>query len=248
MNKLLSSLLPVLLFIIASPISAQDEGHTSAGTFKDPFVFNSFADTGNGLLVRVNKLERPTDEAMCEGDLRTAGDECVSVSVDVQCASSRTENCDIIWWDFELAGDHGLIYANAAEDSPDALTFDLAPGDEASGRLIAIVDSDDANLALLFYHFPDIAYTFPRVFATEPSPEPADGIAINAAVGMIARVGPNSSLDFTGVFNRGEALIARGRSADGAWLEISFGWIPAELVETEGDIMALPITSRQLAK
>ena len=239
MNKLLL----FLVLLIGHTIFAQDEGYTGDGTFKDPFVFNSFADTGNGLLVRVTRLERPADDAMCEGNLRTDGDECVSVSVDVQCASSRTGNCDIIWWDFELAGDQGLIYANAAEDSPDALTFDLAPGDEASGSLIAIVNSDDANLALLFYHFPDTAYTFPRVFATEPSPEPADGIAINATVGMIARVGPSSSSDFTGVFNRGEQLIARGRSADSVWLEISFGWIPAELVETEGDIMALPVTS-----
>ena len=247
MNKSLPFFLALLL-VIVGPVFAQDGGYAGAGTFKDPFVFNSFADTGNGLLVRVTGLERPADEAMCEENLRPEGVECVGVSVDVQCASSRAENCDIIWWDFELAGDQGLIYANAAEDASDALTFDLAPGDEASGSLIAIVNSDDANLTLLFYHFPDIAYTFPRVFATEPSPEPADGIAITATVGMIARVGPSSGLDFTGVFNRGEELIARGRSADGAWLEISFGWVPAELVETEGDIMALPAASGQCGK
>ena len=60
---------------------------------------------------------------------------------------------------------------------------------------------------------------------------------------MIARKGPAFGLGFTGVFNRGEEVIAHGRNADGAWLEISFGWVPAELIETDGDIMSLPMTA-----
>ena len=59
---------------------------------------------------------------------------------------------------------------------------------------------------------------------------------------MIARVGPSKDLDFTGVFNRGEQLLALGRNQDGSWLEISFGWIPADLVDAGGDIMSLPVT------
>ena len=240
MNKLLSFL--VLLLIIVSPVFAQNED-VGQGTFKDPYVLDHFADTGTGILVRVTGLERPADMGD-DMDAPAEGEEYVIVSVDVQCASSHSENCDVTWWDFELAGDQGLIYANAAENSPDALTFDLAPGDETSGSLIAAVNSDDTHLVLLFYHFPGIAYTFPLVFATAPAPEPVDGIAINATVGMIARVGPSSNLDFTGVFNRGEQLIAHGRSQDGTWLEISFGWVPAGLAEAEGDIMALPVTSK----
>ena len=247
MNKLISFLFLVLPLITVGPVFAQNE-NLGQGTFKRPYIFNRFADGGSGIFVRVTGLERPADPAALDANSSMAlpeeGEEVVIVSVDVQCASSRPVNCDLSWWDFELAGDRGLIYVNAGEDFADALTFDLAPGSEASGSMVAIVNRDDTHLVLLFYHFPDISYTFPLVFATEPLPEPVDGIPINAAVGMIARVGPSKSLDFTGVFNRGEQLMAHGRNADGSWLEIQFGWVPAELVEAEGDILSLPVTSQ----
>ncbi len=37
-------------------------------------------------------------------------------------------------------------------------------------------------------------------------------------------------------------LLVKGRNEDGSWLEIVFGWIPAEHVQTDGDIMSLPVT------
>jgi len=125
----------------------------------------------------------------------------------------------------------------------DERAFDLAPGAETFGDISAYVSSDDTDLVLLFYHWPSIPFTFPLVFATVLAPETKEGMPVNATVGMIARVGPSSDLGFTGVFNRGEQLLALGRNADGAWLEIAFGWVPAELVEAEGDIMSLPVTS-----
>ena len=169
------------------------------------------------------------------------GQEYAIVSVELTCEPSRNENCLVASWDFEVAGDDGIIYPNVVDEEDNA--FDLAPGEEGSGEIQALVSSDDTNLLLLFYHFPSVAYTFPMVFATEPSDEPSAGILISAAVGMIARVGPAYGLDFTGVFNRGEEVLALGRNTDGSWLELNFGWVPAALVEAEGDIMTLPVSS-----
>ena len=227
------------LFLLAAgimPVFAQADD-SGDGTFKAPYVLNNFADSGDGILLRVTGLERPADQMV--GDLPPpgAGEEYVIVFVEVQCAASRSDNCQVDSYDMELAGDHGLIYPFGGE-----WAVNLDPGDREGKALIALINSDDANLVLLFYHFPTIPYTFPLVLATQELPEASLQIPINATTGMIARIGPAYGLDFTGVFNRGEQVLAHGRNADGSWLEIQFGWVPTEWVETEGDIMNLPVT------
>ena len=209
------------------------------GHFKLPYRVKNFSDPVDGKAVRVVGMQRPADMAG-NADAPAEGQEYVVVSVELTCERSRSENCMLASWDFEVAGDNGIIYPNAADEDESA--FDLAPGAEASGDLLALISSDDSNLLLLFYHFPSIPYTFPIVFATESSDDPSAGIPVSATVGMIARDGPAYGLDFTGVFNRGEEVYAHGRDAEGSWLEIYFGWVPAELVETDYDIMSLPVT------
>ena len=221
----------VLLLACVMPVGAQTQD-TGDGSFKSPYALHHFADSGDGILVRVTGIERPADQMVGDLPPPAAGQEYVSVYVEVQCAASRSENCQVASFDFELAGDNGIIYTYAGE-----WAVNLDPGDRAGKTMVALINNDDANLVLLFYHFPTIPYTFPLVFATAELPEASVEIPINA------RVGPADGLDFTGVFNRGEQLLAHGRSEDGSWLEIQFGWVPAELVEAEGDIMSLPVTA-----
>ena len=241
MPKLTFFLLFLLLLGSAFPASAQPE-NPSQGSFKHPVRLNYFAEErGSGIMLRVTGLKRPADAG--EMDAPDEGEEYASVFIDVQCADNNQENCVIYGVDFELAGDMGIIYTNAAGAASDLPIMDLAPGETASTTVTALVNSDDTQLMLLFYHWPTIPYTYPIVFATEAYLETTAPLPILARVGMLARVGPSSDLDFTGVFNRGEQLLAHGRNADGTWLEISFGWVPAEFVETEGDIMSLPVTS-----
>lgn len=224
---------------LALPSVAQHRAF-GPGSFKSPYPLRHFSDAVDGISLRSVGMQRPAEPGADHAP-PPAGQEFVIVSVELTCDPDRSQNCRVASYDFQLAGAMGLIYPNAV--SEDESAFDIAPGAEAFGDITAYVSSDDTDLLLLFYHWPNIPYTFPLVFAAEPAPEMAAGIPINAARGMIARVGPGSDLDFTGVFNRGEQLMALGRNADGAWLEISFGWVPAEHVEAEGDIMILPVTS-----
>ena len=240
MSKLKGVLLLVLLLGFAMPTLAQPSSR-NRGTFKNPFPMRNYEEAGDGISLRVVGLQRPVDRNS-GSDAPAEGQEYVIVSLELTCDASRSENCVIASFDFELAGDDGIIYPHAVD--MDERAIDFAPYTEAFYDVLALINSEDSNLVLLFYRFPDIPYTFPLVFATEPFPEPTEAIAINATIGMIARVGPSSSLDFTGVFNRGEQVLAHGRNADGTWLEIQFGWIPAEHVDAEGDIMSLPVTSR----
>ncbi len=229
----------ILLLGLGIPAFAQ-YGDFGPGSFKNPYPLRNYSDSVDGISLRAIGLQRPAEPG-ADRDPPDPGQEYVIVSVELTCDPSRSENCLVASFDFELAGSMGIIYPNVMNEDEGA--FDIAPGAEAFGDISAYISSDDTDLLLLFYHWPVIPYTFPLVFATEPAPEMREGIPINAKTGMIARVGPSSDLDFTGVFNRGEQLLALGRNADGAWQEISFGWAPAELVEAEGDIMTLPITS-----
>lgn len=237
MNKLFPFL---VLLLLASPVFAQGEGYPGAGTFKDPFVMNHLADSGALTSLRVTGLERPADR----GDGMAApaeGEEAVIVSVDLECAVSRSENCYFSSFDFELSGDNGLVYETAFEAGR-AVEIELEPGGAASVDWPFLISSDDANLALHYYNHQSMQFAFPQIFATEARAE-AEPIEIVPTISVVTRVGPRSDLAFAGVLHRGEALLARGRNADGAWLEIWFiGWVPAEFVEAEGDIMSLPVT------
>ena len=237
MNKLFPFL---VLLLLVSPVFAQDEGYPGTGTFKDPFVMNHLADSGALTSLRVTGLERPADR----GDgmaVPAEGEEAVLVSVDLECAVSRSENCYFSSFDFELSGDNGIVYETAFE-AGEAVEIELEPGGAASVDWPFLISSDDANLALHYYNHHSMQFAFPQIFATEARAE-AEPIEIVPTISVVTRVGPRRDLAFAGVLHRGEALLARGRNADGAWLEIGFiGWVPAEFVEAAGDIMSLPVT------
>lgn len=237
MNKLF---LFLVLLLLAGSVSAQDEGYPGAGTFKDPFVINYLADSGALTSLRVTGLERPAD--IGDGMAAPAeGEEAVIVSVDLECAVSRSENCYFSSFDFELSGDNGIVYETAFE-AGGAVEIELAPGGAASVDWPFLVSSDDAHLALHYYNHQSMQFAFPQIFATEARVE-AEPIEAVPTISIVTRVGPGNDLAFAGVLHRGETLLAHGRNADGDWLEIgSIGWVPAEFIETEGDIMSLPIT------
>lgn len=232
-----------LLLGITLPVLAQMED-PGEGSFKAPFVLNYLADSGALISVRVTGLERPAD--MEDRDAPAEGEEYAVVSVYVECAIPRSENCHISSLDFTLSGDNGILYETAPEPSvtePEAvIEIELEPGDSASVAWPFLVSSDDTNLVLHYYNFLSMQFAFPQVFATEARAETSEPIEIIPTIGFVTRVGPQSDLAFAGIVHRGESLSAHGRNTDGSWLEIKgIGWVSAEFVETDGDIMSLPV-------
>lgn len=241
--KTITAYFLILLLAGIMPVFAQMED-PGQGTFNDPFVLNYLADSGALISVRVTGIERPAD--MEDRDAAPAGQEYAVVSVDVECAIPRSENCHIGSFDFTLSGDNGILYETAIEsiDSGAAgmIEIELEPGDSASVSWPFLVSSDDTNLLLHYYNHLSMPFAFPQVFATEVKAETAEPIDVVLTVGIATRVGPSSDLSFAGIARRGETLPAHGRNADGSWLEITgIGWVPADFVDTDGDIMSLPI-------
>lgn len=216
------------------------------GTFKDPFILNYLADSGALISVRVTGLERPAE--MKDGGIPPAGEEYAVVSVDIECAIPRSENCHISSFDFTLSGDIGILYETAHEpfatEADGVVEIEMEAGDSTSVKWPFLVSSDDSNLVLHYYNHLSMPFAFPQVFATKAKAEMARPIEVVPIIGILARVGPSSDLAFIGILHQGETLLADGRNADGSWLDIDgIGWVPAEFVESEGDIMILPVTS-----
>ena len=73
-------------------------------------------------------------------------------------------------------------------------------------------------------------------------PVTINAVTVKAAASRSLRSGPDGSFDATGNLPSGETALVLGRNADGSWLQVSDGWIPADQVEISGGVMALPIT------
>ena len=68
-------------------------------------------------------------------------------------------------------------------------------------------------------------------------------IIITSTTSLNVRRGPNAAHGVVDGLRRGEEAVAIGRDADGAWVQVNTGWIFAQMIETKGSIMTLPVTS-----
>ena len=72
---------------------------------------------------------------------------------------------------------------------------------------------------------------------------PEDTLIITSTTSLNVRRGPNTTYGVVDGLQRGEEAVAIGRDADGVWVQIDAGWVFAQLIETVGGIMTLPVTS-----
>ena len=72
---------------------------------------------------------------------------------------------------------------------------------------------------------------------------PGHTVIIISTASLNVRRGPNTTYGVVGGFQRGAEAAAIGRDADGVWVQIDAGWVFAQLIETDGGIMTLPVTS-----
>ncbi len=225
-------LLICLVFALGIPKAmAHPDGY---GSFKHPVSFGENAVVG-GLTVAVIDFERPA----AGGDMPSSEDqEYVQALVELACLKDHVANCQIYPTDLEMAGDLGFVYENRSAFE----SIELEPGEQTSVIVKSLVHIENTQLLLLFTQFGVTPYTFPMVFHTEPQPQAMPSIEISPLVSLIARSGPSADMGFTGVLRRGEQLTASGRNEAGSWLELAFGWVAAEHIESDGEIMSLPIT------
>lgn len=82
-----------------------------------------------------------------------------------------------------------------------------------------------------------------RIKFSSTEPAATSELQISSVSNMNVRGGPGTQFEILGNLPRGADAVAVGRNNDGSWLEMETGWVFADLVETCGDILQLPVTS-----
>lgn len=223
-----------------------------SGTFDDPYAFGYFGDTGQGYLLKVSDVVRPADQYRHSWDSAVpAGYQYVALVIEVQCVSPADGFCVVSSDAFELTGDNGNVYVYDYLLYSGSLDLKLRPGGENSGSVFFIIEADDSNLQLIFKNPYDWSNSYLVVYSAEPAPGQVAGypasdtvtITSTSTTNINVRGGPGTSYAIVGSFRNGEQAMAVGRNTAGTWVQMQSGWVFAQLVRVDGNLMSLSITS-----
>lgn len=214
------------------------------GTLAEPFAFNFPGDTGEGFTIKVDTFLADANQQVRNenmfNDRPNADQKYVLVGVEISCLQGGTSSCETNYFDYYLVGDNGVVYEHPYIVFDDELDVNIFPGASSKGFLPFLVSKDDENLKLLYRAnmFQDEIV----VYSAQPSLD--NGIEVSASKSINIRSNPGTNQTVVGSMPPGTTEIAFGRNSDGTWLQITMGWVFADLVEVSGDVMSLPVTSQ----
>lgn len=226
-------------------INIASEGNIpqGTGTLSDPYAYGEEGDSGQGFSLKVVGVVRPADRVIYASnrfnDRPGDGMEYIIVKVAVTCNRNAAGLCEVDHTDFNLVGSLGQIHDYEWASHDDNLDVELLAGGSGQGDVVFIIPQLESDLKLLYR---------PNMFrnefiAFEAVPSMADSVRVVSTASLNVRGGPGTSHAVVANFPKGEVDVAIGRNPDGSWLQISSGWVFAELVETTGDISNLVVTS-----
>ena len=229
--------------LCANVIAPESESQ-GTGTLQDPYKIGTTGDTGDGFSLQVTGVIRPADQAIRNAnmfnDRAGEGQMYIIVQVTVECDRDNNGRCETSYFDYELVGDSGTIYEAPFVVYDNELDASLFAGGTATGELPFLIRADDTNLRLLYRSnmFRDdyVAY--------EAMPSAQSGVEITSSANINVRSGPGTNFGVTASLPANQSEMAFGRNSDGTWLQLSSGWVFAELVTINGDIERLPVTAQ----
>lgn len=229
---------------LCANIASDGSESEGTGTMQDPYRFGTAGDTGEGFSIQLTGLVRPADQIVRNdnmfNDRPGANEVYIVVEVSIECEDNYTSRCETNYFDYELVGDLGIIYEPAFVLYDELIEVSLFAGGTGTGLLPFLIRADDTNLKLLYR---------PNMFddyyvAYEATPSLANAVEVTASTSLNVRGGPGTNYSVAGNLPAGEPTMAFGRNSDGTWLQISVGWVFAELVSVNGDIDRLPVTAQ----
>ena len=228
-------------------ITAAGVTEIGSGTLDDPYAFNYFADVigDTHWKIRVSRVRHPAERYFRSPP--PDGYNRLVISLDVQCVSPEHIFCEMSTAGFQVFGSNAVVYDNDIHSysSSSRLSVKLAEGGKGSGNLAYNVEEGDTKLILMR----SLGWNAePVFFSLEPDPgqivdEPDREIAITSTTSLNIRTGPGRFNQRVGVLRNGEQATAIGRNDSGTWVQIDKGWVFAQYVNADGNIMALPVTS-----
>jgi hypothetical protein len=212
------------------------------GSLENPFAFGELVDTGAGFNVQIVGYIRPADAVIRRENMfndRPAADEVyVILQLQVTCQQGQTR-CESNYLDYEMVGDLGIVYEHPYVVYDNTIDFNGLGGASSAGDVVFLVKKNDTNLRLLFHE----NYFNDSYIAMAAEPEAGDGLQVTATSNLNVRTGPSTTYGVAGSLQAGIPVVAFGRNEDGSWLKTGEGWLFAELLSFDGDVMALPVAS-----
>jgi hypothetical protein len=224
-------------------VEGPDDGSAGTGTFPDPFRFGISGNVGNGLVVKVVGLLRPADSIIRGynpyNDRPGANQEYVIVKLEVFCEEGGSSSCDTNYFDYSLVGNKGVVYDFASVVDDNKIDVEIFPGATGSGEIAFLIDSTDSDLKLIYSE--SFGSSDGVFFEAEPSKD--SGLEITATSNVNIRSSASTNAGVVGSLAPNTPVLAFGRNQDGTWLQTASGWVFADLVNVDGDIQQLPVTS-----
>ncbi|MBN1284386.1 MAG: SH3 domain-containing protein [Anaerolineae bacterium] len=213
-----------------------------SGTLKDPFAFGRPAATGERFTLQITGVIRPADRMVYRenmfNDKAGPGEEYIVIQVKMECGEDASGRCEANYLNFELVGDQGTIYEVPWIVYDGKFDISLFAGGTGEGVLPFLISQSDTNLCLMYR--PNIYQDDFVVYAAEPSLE--NGIEVVSSDSINVRGGPGTNFSVVGSLVANTPTIAFGRNPDSTWLQISTGWVFADLLTIDGDAQVLPVT------
>jgi hypothetical protein len=249
LNSNIDALLAACGVSLNAEATSEVIAQTGLGSIDDPYIAKAPATIGNTTLTVVNQI-RPANDLLMETDTiltpPAEGEEYVVVYLEMTCAAGST-GCDISNDAFRLVGTMGTLYYPTLGNFEENLTESRAVpgGSSRTGALSFLVDSADERLLLAYYVDGDASQpnARPRYFITEGV---RSGVEVSPITSeLLIRNAPNQGAAPLGALRSGQVAIALGRNEDASWIYIeapeATGWVAAEFIETEADLMSLEV-------
>ena len=126
-----------------------------------------------------------------------------------------------------------LINALDASDNRDAIMHLIKHGDCI---LLSSVANEIAEQKDLVAQDSALSHT------PVPTSVAAANVQITSTVKLNIRSGPSQAYyEIVGRLHKGESAVAIGRNASGTWIKLGDGWISAQYITTNDDLMSLPV-------
>lgn len=222
---------------------------TGIGSIDAPYIPKAPATVGDTTLMVVNEI-RPANDILSEAGLTltsTTNQEYVLVYLEMSCAQFSGSGCDISNDAFRLIGSMGTPYLPTLANFEDYFPTGspVVGGGSRTGAIPFLVNSEDTALLLAYYVNGDASNpnAVPRYFVVEGV---TSGIEVSPSTSeLLIRSAPNRGAAPLGALRAGQVAIALGRNEDGSWIYVeapeATGWVAAEFLETEADLMSLEV-------
>ncbi|MEM9954293.1 MAG: hypothetical protein AAF846_21970 [Chloroflexota bacterium] len=235
---------------IASEDAGEEIEQTGIGTVDSPFIIQAAGVVGDSTLNITQSLLPANEEVIATGiagvEIIPEGQEYFLLTVELICRQGSTVGCTISENSFRVIGVKGIAYAPTLTQLDDYFprSRPLNGGEERTGVLPFLVDTDDTGLQLVYYPNGDGLQEGAFAVYFDATGSATSFELRSTTPELLIRSRPVSGAP-VGVLRDEQTALALGRNEDASWIYIEApegtGWVSAEFVEADVELEELSV-------